>query len=121
MREFNERKYICEEIFEARRAHSITGLNLTKDWVDLNKAYIDWNEPQAGALCCIKLRESQYDLDRVEAFYSNARKANIQLASGEWFGEEKRFFRLGFGYMSIENLNRTLDALTGIVQHIASQ
>ena len=108
------------EIFKARRIHSMKGFNLIKKWVELNEEYIKWNEPTAGALCCIKLIESQFNQNQVVEFYSTARNAGIQLANGEWFGERKRFFRLGFGYMSIEELITTLDKLTRIIKKITA-
>jgi DNA-binding transcriptional MocR family regulator len=46
-------------------------------------------------------------------------QAGIQIASGEWFGETKRFFRLGFGYMEIKQLTKTLRILTEIIRKIA--
>lgn len=108
------------ELFQARRVHSMQGFTLTKKWVELHEQYISWNEPRAGALCCIKLSESQFNQDQVDGFYTAAKAAGIQLANGEWFGERKRFFRLGFGYMSIEELIRTLDSLTEILRKIAT-
>jgi aspartate/methionine/tyrosine aminotransferase len=106
-------------IFKTRRIHSMHGLNLTKKWVELNEKYIKWNEPKAGALCCIKLKKLIFNQNQIETFYASARDVGIQLASGEWFGEEKRFFRLGFGYMAIEDLIKTLDKLTAIIRKIA--
>jgi len=81
-----------EEIFRTRRIHSMKGLSLTKEWVELNEEYITWNEPKAGALCCIKLKESKFNINQIKEFYSAAKKAQIQLANGEWFGESSRYF-----------------------------
>ncbi len=108
------------EIFKARRVHSRKGFNLSKKWIALHKDYVEWNEPRAGALCCIKLIESKFNQNQVEEFYSSSRKAGIQLANGEWFGESKRFFRLGFGYMSIEKLITTLEKLSEIIKKTAA-
>lgn len=81
-----------------------------------NVEYLDWIEPRAGALCCIKLRESLFDDDQVAEFYRSSTEQNIQLAKGDWFGETKRCFRLGFGYMSLDKLEKTLELLTGIIR-----
>ena len=107
------------EIFKSRRIHSIKGFLLTKNWVQQNKKFISWIEPKAGALCCIKLKESIFNKLQIEEFYKLSKDKGIQIANGEWFGETKRFFRLGFGYMEIEKLELTLNKLTKILNKIA--
>ncbi|WP_273565464.1 pyridoxal phosphate-dependent aminotransferase [Maribacter halichondriae] len=104
------------EIFQARRIQSAKGLELTKKWVELNEQFIKWNEPSAGALCCIKLKETIFGQEQIEQFYSLSKHAGIQIASGEWFGETNRCFRLGFGYMEIKQLIKTLEKLTEIIK-----
>ena len=103
------------EIFHARRKHVAKGLALTKKWVEENRQFVRWNEPHAGALCCIKLQESKFNQKQLEIFYSMIKEAGIQLANGEWFGASKRFFRLGFGYMEIEKLMLSLAQLSKIL------
>jgi len=104
------------EIFKTRRLHSAEGLALIKKWVEQNKQFILWNEPNAGALCCIKLKEAIFSQEQVEEFYSLSKHAEIQIANGEWFGETKRFFRLGFGYMEIKQLAKSLEKLSEIMK-----
>ncbi len=105
-----------DEIFKSRRIHSIAGLELTKKWVEQNKEFISWIEPKAGALCCIKLKEDKFDKDHIEAFYSSCKAMGIQIANGEWFGESRRYFRLGFGYLEIEKLSITLNKLSEVLR-----
>ncbi len=104
------------EIFKSRRNHSIKGLTSTRNWVAKNNELISWVEPKAGALCCIKLKEERFTQDAVEEFYSQSKKMGIQIANGEWFGESKRYFRLGFGYMETEKLKTTLNKLSQILK-----
>lgn len=106
------------KLFKTRRIHSVKGLELTKKWANLNKQFIKWNEPDAGALCCIKLKETMFSQQQIEQFYALSKLAEIQIANGEWFGESKRYFRLGFGYMDIEKLDRTLNKLSEILKTI---
>jgi hypothetical protein len=40
---------------------------------------------------------------------------DLQLAPGDWFGEEKRIFRLGFGYLPLHNLEAALAALSRVL------
>lgn len=104
------------EIFQSRRIHSQTGLELTKKWVEQNNELIHWIEPKAGALCCIKLKEERFTKDAIETFYSLSKETGIQLGNGEWFGESKRYFRLGFGYMEIKQLETTLNKLSKVLK-----
>lgn len=104
------------EIFKNRRTHSITGLELAKKWVGENRQFISWIEPKAGALCCIKLKEERFNSSQIEELYSLSKAIGIQIANGEWFGESRRYFRLGFGYMEIEKLKTTLNRLSEILK-----
>ncbi|WP_350291911.1 pyridoxal phosphate-dependent aminotransferase [uncultured Croceitalea sp.] len=108
------------KILQIRRIHVAKGLELTKEWVERNGNFINWIEPAAGALCCIKLRETKFSQKEIEEFYALSKQAGIQIANGEWFGETKRFFRLGFGYMKIEKLGTTLEKLTEILKKTAA-
>ncbi len=108
------------KLFQTRRVHSSKGLELTKKWVQLNEQFLRWNEPNAGALCCIQLKKTMFNQQQLEEFYSLSKHAGIQIANGEWFGETKRFFRLGFGYMEIEKLNTTLNELSKILKKVAN-
>ena len=107
------------KIFQKRRIHSSLGLKLTKNWIEANIELIDWVEPQAGALCCVMLRENLFNEKQIGKFYSSCKNVDIQIANGEWFGESKRFFRLGFGYMEIDKLETTLDKLSAILKDSA--
>lgn len=108
------------EIFKSRKVHAEAGLAMTKKWVEQNAAFINWIEPKAGALCCIKLNEERFGKDNIEAFYALAKNNEIQLANGEWFGESKGYFRLGFGYLEIEKLMTTLHKLSELLKKAAA-
>lgn len=108
------------DILKSRSIHSSLGLELTKKWAKQNKEFINWIEPKAGALCCIKLKKN-YTKAGIENFYLSCKKLGIQIADGEWFGESKRYFRLGFGYMEIKKLKTALEMLTDLLKKTASQ
>ena len=119
--EFVAIKVLNEEsnIFKARSLHSITGLELTKKWVEQNQNFVSWIQPKAGALCCIKLNEQRFTEDQIDVFYSFSRTQGIQLANGEWFGEHKRYFRLGFGYLTLDKLEYSLHILSTTLKKAA--
>lgn len=87
------------------------GVTIVEDWVQENSEFVEWVRPNAGALCCVRLRPDVFNGTEVENFYSQAGNAQIQLASGEWFGEQKRVFRLGFGFLPLPLLEQALSLL----------
>lgn len=109
-----------EELFCYRREHSRKGLEITQEWVERNNKFVEWIRPDAGALCCIRLRKEKFNNESVAEFYRAAKDSNIQLAHGNWFGEDKRIFRLGFGYMDSEDLIIALVKLEEILLKLAA-
>jgi len=81
-------------------------------WCEAEHARVDWVRPDAGALCCLRLRPDVLDDAAVSRFWRLLPYHDLQLASGRWFGERERVFRLGFGYLPPERLGPALAALS---------
>ena len=96
-----------DEILAVRRSRLADGLAITEDWVRANSDSVEWIRPDAGALCVIRLKP-HLDLDR---FRQKAAELGVRLADGDWFGDEPRVFRLGFGFPPPAELKAALDAL----------
>ena len=62
--------------------------------------------PDAGALCCVRLRPAAFDDTAVRRFYETLMGEGVRVANGSWFGEPARVFRLGFGLLSPVDLER---------------
>lgn len=92
------------------------GVTIVEDWVQENSEFVEWVRPNAGALCCVRLRPDVFNGTEVDNFYSQAGNSQIQLASGEWFGEQKRVFRLGFGFLPLPLLEQALSLLEDILR-----
>jgi DNA-binding transcriptional MocR family regulator len=60
----------------------------------------------------VRLRADVFDDAAVSRFWSLLPSRELQLASGAWFGETERVFRLGFGYLPPERLGPALSALS---------
>lgn len=108
-----------DRILGYRRLHLAAGLRKTELWVQQNSAYIDWVKPDAGALCCVRLKKSRFDDEAVRHFHAALREAGVRVASGVWFGEEPRVFRLGFGLLTTDELDIALRILSGVLQRAA--
>jgi hypothetical protein len=96
-----------DEILAVRRSWLAENLAITEDWVRANSDVVEWVRPDAGALCVIRLRD-HLELDR---FRAAAADLGVRLADGDWFGDEPRVFRLGFGFLPAGELEAALDAL----------
>lgn len=86
-----------EHIVGARRRHLAHNLETLEAWVGRHAARIEWVRPDAGALCCVRLKPQVYDDAALQRFQAALHERSVRLAPGPWFGDEPRVFRLGFG------------------------
>jgi aspartate/methionine/tyrosine aminotransferase len=84
-------------------------------WCESERERIEWVRPDAGALCCLRLRADAFDDVAVTRFWDLLPGHDLQLASGAWFGESSRVFRLGFGYLPPARLGPALSALSTVM------
>ena len=88
-------------------------------WYERERNRIDWIRPDAGALSCVRLRSDVFDEGAVSRFWRLLPACDLQLASGDWFGESQRVFRLGFGYLPSARLGPALAALSSVLNSAA--
>jgi aspartate/methionine/tyrosine aminotransferase len=100
-----------DEILGPRRANLARALEVLTDWQAEQVHRLDWVRPEAGAMCCMRLRPEVFDDLAVERFWERVPANNMQLGSGPWFGESTRVFRLGFGYLPLPEFGLALDLL----------
>lgn len=108
-----------DRIIDARRAHLAAGLAMTGRWVRDNADLVEWVHPDAGALCCVRLRPAAFDDAAVARAYEALPSAGVRVAHGAWFDDEPRVFRLGFGLMDIPALQAALAALAAALRQVA--
>jgi aspartate/methionine/tyrosine aminotransferase len=106
-------------ILSDRNARLGAALGTVEAWMAKNSAFVEWVRPDAGALCCVRLKHSAYDDARVEAFYHQAGTRGITLATGDRFLDERRVFRLGFGALPLETFERALQSLEEVCRSTA--
>ena len=95
-----------------RRRLLATALASLAAWCAGEGSRLDWVRPDAGALCCLRLRRDVFDEGAVTRFWNLLPRHELQLACGAWFGESDRVFRLGFGYLPTQRLGAALSALS---------
>jgi aspartate/methionine/tyrosine aminotransferase len=108
-----------DRIFAPRRRRLAEGLARTADFVRENAGGVEWVRPDAGALCCVRLKPSVFDHAAVGRFHAAAARAGVRVAHGRWFGDEARVFRLGFGLLPPAELDAALARLTTVIRQTA--
>ncbi|MCK9684989.1 pyridoxal phosphate-dependent aminotransferase [Scleromatobacter humisilvae] len=101
-----------ERVLAPRRRLLANALDQLATWREAERARVDWVRPDAGALCCLRLRTDAFDDAAVARFWALLPRHDLQLACGSWFGESERAFRLGFGFLPPERLGPALSALS---------
>lgn len=101
-----------DQIMAERRVVLADGLAATEAWVADNADLVDWVRPDAGAICCVRLKPAVFDAEGVERFYRTLENHQVRVANGSWFADEPRVFRLGFGFLPAAELKAALDAFT---------
>ncbi len=76
-----------DRLMAKRRRALAKGLARTAEWVVENKELVDWIQPDAGALCCVRLKPSVFDDVAVSRFYDALASAGVRVANGTWFGD----------------------------------
>lgn len=108
-----------ERVLRDRRTILAQCVATTEAFVHANGELIEWIRPDAGAICCVRLRRDRFDEATVEQFYRRLRDAGILLSNGTWFGEEARIFRLGFAHLPLPELEQAYDALGAVLTQTA--
>jgi aspartate/methionine/tyrosine aminotransferase len=106
-------------IIAERRIHLDAGLQQTDSWVRANNDFVDWVRPDAGALCCVRLKPAVFDDAAVDRFYAVIAEQGARVANGAWFGDEARVFRLGFGLLPMAQFNDGLAVLSAALREVA--
>ena len=108
-----------DQVLAPRRRLLAGALSALAAWREGEHARVDWVRPDAGALCCLRLRVDAFDDAAVTRFWDLLPRHDLQLACGAWFGESRRVFRLGFGYLPPERLGAALSALSSAMDAAA--
>ena len=110
----------CDAIMAERRSHLAAGLARVAAWVERNGDLVEWVRPDAGAICCVRLK-SVFDDAAVGRFYAALTAAGVRVGNGTWFGEPARVFRLGFGAMATSDLATALELTTLALKRAAQR
>lgn len=101
-----------ERILADRRRLLHAGLQRISAFVERHAELVEWVRPDAGALCCLRLKHSAFDQAAVERFYAALADCSTRVGHGSWFGEDARVFRLGFGLLPMPDLDEALSRVS---------
>lgn len=110
---------VRDRILAERRRRLAEGLERVEDWIAENADLVDWARPDAGALCCVRLKPDVYDEAAVQRFHLALSGETVRVANGAWFGESPRVFRLGFGLLAAADLEKGLAAVAAALRRTA--
>ncbi len=110
-----------ERIVKERRAFLAVCVERTDAWVRANAFAIEWVRPDAGAICCVRLKPGVFDDEAVARFYDALGKAGVLVSRGSWFGESDRVFRIGFAHLPLSELDAAYGAITGVLAQLAGE
>jgi aspartate/methionine/tyrosine aminotransferase len=105
-----------EPILAERRRRLAAGRARTAEWVAENQRLAEWVRPDAGALCCVRLKPAAFDDMAVGRFYDALAREGVRVGNGTWFGAEARVFRLGFGLLPLPDLDVGLARLAAALR-----
>ena len=101
-----------EAALAPRRRHLARALHAVAAWREAEARRLDWIRPEAGALCCCRLRGGLAAPEAVARFWAALPCHGVRLAPGRWFGEADSLFRVGFGHLSPADLAPALRAVS---------
>ncbi|CCD89497.1 putative aminotransferase [Bradyrhizobium sp. ORS 285] len=108
-----------ETIMRGRRRHLASGLQRTAAFVAAHADLIEWVRPDAGALCCVRLKRGVFSEADVSRFHDELAVRETRVAPGSWFGDEVHVVRLGFGLLGAPDLDEALGRLSEALKSVA--
>ncbi|KAI0149572.1 putative aspartate aminotransferase [Xylariaceae sp. FL1272] len=113
---------IAEQIYSQRARllpATIADMRQRRDvvgaWVEEHSELLDWVKPEAGVMCFIKIKRTP--VEGFEAFYQRLLDVyGVYIGRGSWFERDDSFFRLGYGWPTLEELQIGLEAIVDAIQ-----
>lgn len=95
-----------------RRKLLAQNLQFVESWALRHPAHIEWVRPDAGSLCCVRLRHDVFNALAVERFYATLARYSTRVAPGPWFEDDPLVFRVGFGLPTLTQLAIGLECVS---------
>ena len=81
---------------------------IVKAWM-AQEERLEWVEPTGGCVCFPRLRDANAD---TKVFYARLKALGAFVGPGHWFEQSDRYFRLGYGWPTHDELRGGLEAIS---------
>jgi aspartate/methionine/tyrosine aminotransferase len=81
---------------------------LVENWIS-QEPRLEWVRPAGGVVCFPHMKEATAS---PETFYQRLANYGTYVGPGHWFEMPDRYFRLGFGWPSLQDLEKGLDSIS---------
>jgi aspartate/methionine/tyrosine aminotransferase len=103
-----------EEILAPIMARNQGAFQIMKSWMAAQREF-EWVEPSGGVVCLPRIRpDSRADVDGFYGILNEKYKTFV--GPGHWFGMDRRFMRIGFGWPSPRELREGLQNISSAVE-----
>jgi aspartate/methionine/tyrosine aminotransferase len=87
---------------------------VVKAWI-AREDRLEWVEPTGGCVCFPRLRDASAD---TAGFYARLNAAGAYVGPGHWFEQPDRYFRIGYGWPTRDELSGGLEAISSALRGV---
>jgi aspartate/methionine/tyrosine aminotransferase len=103
-----------DELLQSVRSDLQQRRDIVDSWIKSEEEFLEWILPEAGAIGFIRMKKEPPG--GTLAFYERLlREHGTYVGPGRWFEQPDTFFRIGFGYPSLELLHEGLAATSKVL------
>ena len=107
-------------VLNRQRGHLRAALDIVRAWQATEATRLDWNEPDAGGLCCMRIRADFLADAQLTAFWEALAELDTLVRPGLLFGSDQRHFRLGFGHIPYDMLEQGLSNISKALDYVTA-
>jgi aspartate/methionine/tyrosine aminotransferase len=98
------------------RADVANRLSIVRNWM-ANQSVFEWIEPQGGVVGLVRARPD-LPFEASKFHHTLLQEYGTYVGAGHWFELDDRWFRLGFGWPTHDELRGGLDALSAVAERL---
>jgi aspartate/methionine/tyrosine aminotransferase len=100
-------------ILEPIRTQMRRRLKVVSEWI-AGEELLEWIPPQGGVVCFPRMRTDS--AQGTASFYRQLQAQGAHVGPGHWFEMSDRYFRLGYGWPTSQDLERGLEAISAALR-----
>jgi aspartate/methionine/tyrosine aminotransferase len=104
-----------KDYLQATHQHIRQNFSILKNWMENEQKYLEWIEPKAGVVCFPRIK-NEYKVDIARFYKILYEQHKTLVGAGHWFEQSDRYFRLGFGYPSQDELLQGLKNIDASIE-----